>query len=340
MKHRYSLAAALAVLVLSAAPARADYMPTQISWPGWRVSSSEDLFLGTRHTSYPLMNLFDGRADTAWVPSGKGHSTVYGNRTVLELAPDKPVDITSIRLMTGHNKSSELFAKNDRAAEIRITVNGENHLGARIYNDQYIKTTRLKDSMGWHTVALDGRKVFSLMIVVTQRHKGTTGDLCLSELELYNGDARIDMHMPEVVRFTKGDECGCGISYSIVRRDGTRLCGDDGGQLGEGLYAPSGAWSPTGRYIASVDYNEKHNKAELCIVEAATGNIILRRTIRVGGASLKWKNEQVVQVVYDQDGTDAESHKPPVTLTYRIPVAPPASSTPPKRAVTLVAAKP
>jgi hypothetical protein len=340
MKHRYSLAAALAVLVLSAAPARADYMPTQISWPGWRVSSSEDLFRGVRHTSYPLTHLFDGQANTAWVPSGKGKSMVYKERTVLTLAPDKPVSITSIRLMTGYNKSAELYAKNDRAAEIRITVNGDNHLGVGIDDKPFTKTTRLKDSLGWHTVTVGGPKVRCLTIEVIQRHKGTTGDLCLSELELYNGDTRIDMHMPEAVRFTKGDECGCGISYSIVRRDGTRLCGDDGGQLGEGLYDPSGAWSPSGRYIASVDYNEKHDTAQLCVVEASTGNILLRRTIPAYGSSIKWKTDQTVQVVYDQDGTDLESHKKPLTLTFRVPAGPPASHDPPIRVVTAVMAKP
>ena len=324
-----------AVLVMGCATGAAlgDYQPTAISWPGWTVTSSENLYAGVRHTSYPLTHLFDGRADTAWVPSGKGiisdpkspdkaPAFLNDGRTIITLYPDKPVAITAIRLMTGYNKSPELFAENDREAEIRLVVNGDYVEKAPRNLKSFSKTTALKDSMCWHTVSLDGRKVFSLRIEVTRRHKGTTGDLCLSELELYNGDAKIDMHMPEVVRFTQGDECGYG-EYWILRRDGMRLCRDNGGQMGEapedGL--PMASWSPTGRYLASVDYDEKHSKANLCVVETSSGKMVLRRPVDVAGCAIAWKNDQAVQVVYYQDGAALESHKPATRLTFQLPPA-------------------
>jgi hypothetical protein len=299
--------------------ARADYSPTEISWPGWRVTSSEDLWMGTRHTSYPLTHLFDGKADTAWVPSGKGKSEIYKGRTVLVLAPEKPIKITSLRLMTGYNKSEALFEKNDRAAEIRIIVNGNNYLGVGLDPKEkpFAKTTRLKDSMGWHKVALDGRAVETLTIEVTGQHKGTTGDLCLSELELYDGDQKIDMHMPEVVRFTAGDECGCGTEWSIIRRDGTPVCGEGSGQLGEAGCEPT--WSPTRRYVAAVDYNEKSGKARLCVVEAATGQVILRQPIAAYGCEIGWKGEGFVRVTYYSDEDPPKG--PALSRTYKVPAS-------------------
>jgi hypothetical protein len=315
--------AAAVVVVWMGGTARADYCPTEIFWPGWRVTSSEDLYLGARHTSYPLTNLFDGRADTAWVPSGKGKSPIYKDRTVLVLAPEKPIRITSLRLMTGYNKSEELFAKNDRAAEISITVNGRNYLGIGMDPEQrpFTKTTRLKDSMGWHSVALDGRKVETLTIEITDRHKGTTGDLCLSELELYDGDRKIDMHMPEVVRFTEGDECGCGLVYTMIRRDGTRL--GAGGQEGfEGASNNSGAWSPSGRYWAAVDFNEKTHKGFLYVVDATTGRIVFRRTTQAFGRDVTWKGDEFVRVTWHPEDTSSKSPPP---LTYKVPPQVPAA---------------
>jgi hypothetical protein len=311
-------------MALAAGSAAADYAPTEIAWPGWRVASSEDLYLGVRHTSYPLTHLFDGQADTAWAPSGKAKALVYKDRTVLVLAPDKPVSITSLRLMTGYNKSDALFEKNDRAAEIRITVNGENYLGVGQDAKPYTKTTRLKDSPGWHTVKVEGPKVRCLTLEILQRHKGATGDLCLSELELYNGDTRIDMAMPEVVRFTKGDECGCNQTHEIIRRDGTRICRDNGEEMGEGAgYGASGAaWSPTHRYVAGIDYTAgRKEKAALYVIEAATGQVVLRRPVDVAGCAITWKGDGFVRVTYYTDEDPPKGPAPSRTFKVPTPVA-------------------
>jgi hypothetical protein len=296
------------IMVCMAGAAGADYCPTEVSWPGWKVTSSENLYAGVRHTSYPLTHLFDGRPETAWAPSGKGvisapngpiPACLDDGRTVITLYPDKPVAITAIRLMTGYNKSPELFAANDRAAEVRLTVNGGYIEKAPRNLEAFTKTAALKDSMGWHTVSLDGRKVWSLRIEVTRRHKGTSGDLCLSELELYDGDTRIDMHMPEVVRFTRGDECGCGLTHWLMQRDGTRLCHDDGEQLGlEEATDADAAWSPGGRFVAVIEYNKKQKSDFLCVFDAATGERVVHQAIHTAALNLKWRGEKTVVLEY------------------------------------------
>jgi hypothetical protein len=179
--------------------ARADYAATNIEWKGWQIASSENLYAGRIHRSYPLTYLLDGGPRTAWVFSGKGKCKdgSWNSRYALEIRPDKPVIMDRIRLMNGYNKSRELFFKNDRVIQIRLTINGEK-----------VKTATLADTMGWHEVAFPRQAVNGLRIEFTGIRRGQIHDLCISELALYNGARKVEMHMPQAVMFTEGSECG------------------------------------------------------------------------------------------------------------------------------------
>ncbi len=197
-----------AVLLLCCALARADYAPTSISWmepgckQGWIISSNEDLWVGRTHTSYPLTYLVDDDPATAWVFSGKDR---YGTRQYnpfhhhpgLGIEAKRPVALDSIALMNGYNKSPELFAKNDRITKVRL-YSGETR----------IASADLPDEMGWHTIHFPRQKVRQLRIEFVRIERGTIDDICVSGLALWDGENRVDMHMPKVVKFTEGSECG------------------------------------------------------------------------------------------------------------------------------------
>ncbi len=72
MKTLGKICGVVAVLSLPA-PARGEGgRDTSLQWDTWRISSSEHLASGRKYNSYPLLNLVDGRAETAWVWSGDG----------------------------------------------------------------------------------------------------------------------------------------------------------------------------------------------------------------------------------------------------------------------------
>jgi hypothetical protein len=45
----------------------ADRQDTSAFFPGWTIATSEVLYAGKRHTSYPIANMLDGDPRTAWV---------------------------------------------------------------------------------------------------------------------------------------------------------------------------------------------------------------------------------------------------------------------------------
>lgn len=115
-------------LGLAASVASAGGISTSIQIGKWTIESSECLWAGQRHTSYPIWKMFDGRPDTAWVFSGVGYPKLSpkdeGNGVEkgirLKLVPSHPVVIDELRLMNGYNKSEDLYYKNSRVAEISI----------------------------------------------------------------------------------------------------------------------------------------------------------------------------------------------------------------------------
>ena len=57
--------------------------------------------------------------------------------------------------------------------------------------------------MAWHEVGFPRRTVREIELMVTDLVRGADDDVCVSEIELYDGDRQIDMAMPACVLFSK-----------------------------------------------------------------------------------------------------------------------------------------
>jgi hypothetical protein len=269
----------LPLLIVGSLPALSDYDPTHIEWKEWKVSSSEDLSEGRIHTSYPLTYLFDGDPRTAWVYSGVGMPRFgWEVQYALRLEPTEPVEIDSVWLMNGYNKSPETFSQNNRIVKIRLTVNGK-----------VVKSASLSDEVGWHAVSVPRQKVKSLLIEFTGIRKGPENDVCVSELALYNRGREIDMHMPNTVMFSTGSECGCGSCWYLVSRSGRIVVGN----MEDWGFACG--WSPDGRYVAAAAFTDDGR----CIwaADAARAKVIYRKALPEGDVwGVRWKDGRTVEV--------------------------------------------
>jgi len=197
------------VLVGTSGLALADHVNTGISIPGWSIETSENLYLGSTHTSYPLLNLIDGRPETAWVFSGKKISEQSEESGAKEygitITPDKPVLIDGLRLMNGYNKSEQVFHNNDRIVEIKVYDSSSLNWTPK---ESLVKTAILSDKMGWHSITLPRRKYESLTIVFSGIRKGPESDICVSELQLTTNGRPLAFGDFKAYTRTNGDECG------------------------------------------------------------------------------------------------------------------------------------
>jgi hypothetical protein len=316
------------VLLALAAGALADHDPSSISWKGWRVASSENLFAGEdKHGLYPLTYLFDGDPKTAWFFSGnfderKWDKKVpegfpWDGRVIITILPDNPIELDSIRIMNGCNESKEVYFENSRIGEVLITINGENYLGAKEDKEPFVMRAQLPDRMGWHTVAFERRKARVLTIEATVIRKGEMDDACISELELYSDGKKIDMAIPGVVRFSKGSECGCFSEYYIIRRDGTAIVADNCNEMGEGLSDDMAVWSQDRKRVAGIAFGKQ--TTTLWVVDSESGHVVFTKPLPAGPiAEIKWKDAETLEV-HPQD-----KDKP--VLTFNIAPKPEATT--------------
>jgi len=266
----------LPVLVWGLCPAFADYVPTHIEWPGWRMASSENLYAGRRYSRFPLTYLVDGDPRTAWVFSGTGRCRDgWPSRYALALVPEEPVVIDSLALMNGYQRSRALFLRNNRVAQMRLSVNGK-----------VLKTVALPDTMGWHRVSLPRQAVRVLQIEFLDFYRGRDNDLGLSELALLNRGRPLDMSLPQAVLFRQGRAEGGGAVGVLLSRQGEVLAQDESGRA---------AWRPQGRYLAGVE--GIGGRSQLWIADVTTGQVISRQTLpsaKVTG--LRWRDRRTVEV--------------------------------------------
>ena len=225
-------AIALVLAVCASASVLADHVNTAISFSGWTIESSEDLYAGSRHTSYPLQNLIDRKPETAWVYSGKDYPEPISGQGVdmngdyyFVISPETATWMDELRIMNGYNKSQEAFQKNSRAIEIQIFDNESPYewkddpkVGYRIWHKP-LRTVKLSDTLGEKSIWLPKKKYAHLTIRITGIKRGADDDLCLSELQLRAGGKDL-IPFSKVFETTAGDECGCGGAARLVRYDG------------------------------------------------------------------------------------------------------------------------
>ncbi len=192
----------IALVAVVTTPGLCDGTATLISWPGWTCSSTEDLSLGRKHTSFPLTYLFDNDPATAWVFSGTGkHAETGRTGFAIDLSRDegeRAVIVDGIWIMNGYNKSRELFARNNRITELQVYVNWK-----------LVKTVALADSMGWHKISIPQQPVKDMALRFTKFARGRDDDVCVSEIALYDRGKKVGLKMPKAVEFTEGNtDCG------------------------------------------------------------------------------------------------------------------------------------
>jgi hypothetical protein len=134
----------------------------------------------------------------------------------------------------------------------------------------------------------------SITIEVTTVAIGKVHDLCISELELYRNGKKLDLGMHKAVRFTKGDECGCGTEYDLVDRSGHVMARGSGGDLGD-----FGRWNSDGRLLADLRFNADNRGCELWIADTSTKRILFRRKLAQEVQGVQWVNDRLLRVTFE-----------------------------------------
>ena len=303
----------IAFLVITTLPGLCDGTQTLIQWRGWRIQSNENLAIARKHTSYPLTYLVDSDPSTAWVFSGTKKGMKKGayyegadpNHQWIQI--DGSAVIDSVWVMNGYNRSPELFKRNNRIVQVKLFVNGKP-----------VKIANLSDEMGWHKISMPRQPVYSLKLVFTGVRKGKDNDTCISELALYDGAQKVDMHLPKMVLFSPGQNTAQ--DWYIVTLSGQKV-----------IYWASDnswKWSPSKRRIAGIDYSKK-NGIWIRAIDLDDGRTLYLKPLRTHAKSdflmndewLKWKgdSEMVVDVTHIEgnikDGGAVESeYGIPITL--------------------------
>ena len=221
---------ALAFISAISVSAFADRVETGIEFAGWQIKTSENIYAGARHTSYPIQNLFDRKPETAWVYSGIDYPKPvmkeglhYPGDYVIDIHPNQPTWMDELRIMNGYNKSSGSFRENSRAVEIQIF---DEEWPVISYGDDQtpkykvpLRTIKLSDTTGMKSIELPKRKYAHLKIRISKIKRGPTDDLCLSEIQIRAGGEDL-IPFPKVFESTQGDECGCGGNFRLETYDG------------------------------------------------------------------------------------------------------------------------
>lgn len=285
---------------------------TKIWWSGWSVSSSEELWAGQTLKGFPLTNLLDGDPRTAWAYGGTGQGwkrAGWRGQYALEFRTNgerSSVAMDSLRILNGYNRRRDLFERNDRVVEMQVWI-----------NDKLQKTVRLSDSMSWHNVTFPNQLVRSVGLLFTGIRKGAgpDNDLCVSELAFFNGTRKINMEMPNVVMFYKGNKSGdAPFRYEIITRKGNSITGGVQGNV-------SPNWSYDKQVLAGA---WKGQQDVLWAVDANKARLILRHALPMAHwdehQSVYWAEKGILEVLLETD-FDARNRAQSRRYRYKVNVS-------------------
>ncbi len=209
--------AIFAAAVLSIAGAIwADRINTRVETPDWSVESSECIWAGARHTSYPLWHLMDGRPETAWAFSGLAYpkltpeakSAGVTEEFWIRFVPARPTAIDELRIMNGYNKSDAHFFRNSRVTEIKIfdSYPYEYSASGDVLRTP-VRTVALSDKPGMKSVRVPKKRYTELYVLFSGITKGQIDDLCVSEMMPRSGGRDLITYRG-VMLFGYGSDCG------------------------------------------------------------------------------------------------------------------------------------
>jgi hypothetical protein len=96
----------------------------------------------------------------------------------ITLAVHKPMPLDAILIMPGYKDyDAQLWAKNNRVAELEITLNGEHTSTVAIPDEQF-------DGLYPIPIRDYSKPVNTVKLTIKKVHPGTSGDTCISRVEL------------------------------------------------------------------------------------------------------------------------------------------------------------
>lgn len=269
----------------AATAAMADWRPTEMGLPGWRVTTSEDIWARswTDHTAstlkrYPISNLFDGKPDTAWVFEGQkwrrpegltieGRARPGGGGQWIELTTlgPKPVAVDAVGLINGYAKSADVYTRNNRITRLAVEAGD-------LWQPMTIKTADLEQTREMQVVRIREVRARTFRVRVATVARGRDDDLCISELQLYHHGRPLVAPPPPYVLYSPGDECGDGYEVFLVDRQGRPA-----GPRPSGYYWGGYHFAPSGRGVA-IEYGEPSERS-IAVVDLQTARQVCDRQV-------------------------------------------------------------
>jgi hypothetical protein len=147
--------------------------PIPAPTPDPNTKESNDASEPERERTFDADNI-KGMSSSAWAEGVDGD----GIGESLTLAVHKPKPLDAIMIMPGYKDyDTTLWAKNNRVAELEVTLNGEHTFTATIPDELF---------SGLYPIPVRGytKPVSSVKLTIRKVHSGTTGDTCISDIQL------------------------------------------------------------------------------------------------------------------------------------------------------------
>lgn len=149
------------------------YIDKTGTYPLRAIRASGELTLGEH--SYPAVQAFDGRPDTAWAEAASGD----GAGESLKVEFDAPTNVAELRIVSGYAKTPELFRKYNRPKTLKVQ-----------FADGGSKVLDLEDQPGLQRFELAASGATAATIQIMDVYRGTTrNETYISEIQFGTASA-------------------------------------------------------------------------------------------------------------------------------------------------------
>lgn len=135
------------------------------------ASANATSVLHEENITHNAGKIFDENTDTAWVEGEDG----FGIGESITLNFDKAYTIDEMEIAVGYQRSSELFRKNSRPCDLKLT-----------FSDGSTQMVVLKDNMGYQNIEFESVRTDSVKITIVSAYRGETfEDTAICEVLFY-----------------------------------------------------------------------------------------------------------------------------------------------------------